>query len=173
MSNPTKAVSLLQRVIFPRPGEPLDVRSLYLDEASTNSGRAHAPSRTSVSLGADSEASFATYFNAFPASYWRRWSVLTSVVLRVEIRGNARVDLYRSKIDGSRIGIGGDLVPVDPETGVGVIELETDLGPFEDGGWIWFDVTTDTATEITAAGWYATVEPSAADGGTADSGGFR
>ncbi|GAA4681661.1 glycosyltransferase [Gordonia humi] len=167
MSNPdttgaentqTKAVSLLQRIIFPRPGEPLDVRSLYLEEAATNSGRAHAPNRTSVNLGADSEASFATYFNAFPASYWRRWSVLDSVVLRVELRGTARVDLYRSKIDGSRIGIGGDLVELD-EDGTGVIEFETDLGPFEDGGWIWFDVTTDTATEILSAGWYATVEP--------------
>ncbi len=174
MSTTTTAVSLLQRVIFPRQGEPLDVRSLYLEEASTNSGRAHASSRTSVSLGSDSEASFATYFNAFPASYWRRWSTLTSVVLRVEIRGDARVDLYRSKIDGSRIGIGGDLVEIDPETGTGVIELETDLGPFEDGGWIWFDVTTDSATEILSAGWYATVEPagagSEASGSNEDSG---
>ncbi|QRY62475.1 glycosyltransferase [Gordonia sp. PDNC005] len=171
MSTTTKAVSLLQRVIFPRQGEPLDVRSLYLEEAATNSGRAHASSRTSVSLGSDSEASFATYFNAFPASYWRRWSTLTSVVLRVELRAAgreasgadvtapARIDLYRSKIDGSRIGIGGDLVEIDPKTGTGVIELETDLGPFEDGGWIWFDVTTDSATEILSAGWYATVEP--------------
>ncbi|WP_336819641.1 glycosyltransferase [Gordonia sp. MMO-8] len=171
MSTTTKAVSLLQRVIFPRQGEPLDVRSLYLEEAATNSGRAHASSRTSVSLGSDSEASFATYFNAFPASYWRRWSTLTSVVLRVELRAAgseasgadvtapARIDLYRSKIDGSRIGIGGDLVEIDPKTGTGVIELETDLGPFEDGGWVWFDVTTDSATEILSAGWYATVEP--------------
>ena len=156
------AVSLLQRVIFPRPGEPLDVRSLYLEEASTNSGRAHAPNRTSVMIGADSEASFATYFNAFPASYWRRWSVLESVVLRVEVTGTARVDLYRSKIDGSRIGIGGDLVEIG-EDGTGVIELETDLGPFEDGGWIWFDVTTDTETEIVSAGWYATIEPAGDD----------
>jgi galactofuranosylgalactofuranosylrhamnosyl-N-acetylglucosaminyl-diphospho-decaprenol beta-1,5/1,6-galactofuranosyltransferase len=27
-----KAVSLLARVILPRPGEPLDVRKLYLEE---------------------------------------------------------------------------------------------------------------------------------------------
>ena len=151
------AVSLLQRVIFPRPGEPLDVRSLYLLEADRNESRAHAPARTSVRLGAESEISFQTYFNAFAASYWRRWTVLKSVVLRVELTGTARVDLYRSKIDGSRIAIGGDLVELD-EFGRGVFEFETDLGPFEDGGWIWFDVTTDTATEIHSAGWYAPTE---------------
>ncbi|MEZ5212317.1 MULTISPECIES: glycosyltransferase [unclassified Gordonia (in: high G+C Gram-positive bacteria)] len=154
----SRAVSLLQRVIFPRPGEPLDVRSLYLVESDRNESRAHAPDRTSVRIGGESEISFATYFNAFAASYWRRWSVLESVVLRIELTGSARVDLYRSKIDGSRIAIGGDLVEIDDE-GKGVFEFETDLGPFEDGGWIWFDVTTDTATEITAAGWYAPQAP--------------
>ncbi|HNP58039.1 MAG TPA: glycosyltransferase [Gordonia sp. (in: high G+C Gram-positive bacteria)] len=152
----SKAVELLQRVIFPRPGEPLDVRSLYLVEADGNQRRAHSPSRTSVVIGGESEVSFETYFNAFAAAYWRRWTTLTSVVLRVELTGTARVDLYRSKIDGSRIGIGGDLVPVD-EQGRGVIEFELDLGPFEDGGWIWFDITTDTDTEITSAGWYSAV----------------
>ncbi|MGC5257925.1 glycosyltransferase [Gordonia sp. DT218] len=154
---PSKAKALLQRVIFPRPGEPIDVRSLYLVESEDNSRRAHAPSRTSVLVGAESEVSFETYFNAFAASYWRRWSILESVVLRVEVVGTCRVDLYRSKIDGSRIGIGGDLVATD-ETGRGVAEFELDLGPFEDGGWIWFDITSDTDTEIVAAGWYAPID---------------
>ena len=47
-------------------------------------------------------------------------------------------------------------MPTD-EHGYGVIEFELDLGPFEDGGWIWFDVTTDTDTEIVSAGWYSAV----------------
>ncbi len=38
----TKAVSLLARVILPRPGEPLDVRKLYIEESDTNARRAHA-----------------------------------------------------------------------------------------------------------------------------------
>ena len=97
----------LQRIILPRAGEPLDVRSLYLDEAPTISRRAHSSTRTSLGIGADSEVSFATYFNAFPASYWRRWSILESVVLRVELTGSARVDVYRSKATGARITVGG------------------------------------------------------------------
>ncbi|MGU3291413.1 glycosyltransferase [Williamsia sp. M5A3_1d] len=157
------ATTLLQRVIFPRRGEPLDVRALYLVESENNARRAHAPTRTSVALGADSEVSFETYFNAFAASYWRRWSILESVVLRVEVVGTCRVDVYRSKSDGARIGIGGDLVPLDPETGTGVIEFTLDLGPFEDGGWIWFDVTTDTDAEIVAAAWYAPIDAPGGD----------
>ncbi|GAB04483.1 glycosyltransferase [Gordonia amarae] len=153
----SKAQSLLQRVIFPRPGEPVDVRSLYLVEDDRNSRRAHSPSRTSVVLGPDSQVSFEAYFNAFAAAYWRRWSILNSVVLRVEVIGTCRIDLYRSKFDGARIGIGGELISVD-ESGRGSIELEVDLGPFEDGGWIWFDLTTDTDTEIVSAGWYSAIE---------------
>ncbi|SIS21193.1 glycosyltransferase [Williamsia sterculiae] len=158
VEQPSRARALLQRVIFPRPGEPLDVRSLYLVESESNSRRAHAPSRTSVTLGAESEVSFETYFNAFAASYWRRWTVLDSVVLRVEVRGLCRVDVYRSKSDGSRIAIGGDLVALDEATGTGAIEFELDLGPFEDGGWIWFDITTDTEVEVLGAAWHAPID---------------
>ena len=51
--------ALLQRVLLPRAGEPLDVRSLYTEESGTNARRAHATSRTSLSIGSDSEVSFA------------------------------------------------------------------------------------------------------------------
>ena len=30
-----------------------------------------------------------------------------------------------------------------------------ELAPFEDGGWIWFDITTDTKTTVHGAAWYA------------------
>jgi galactofuranosylgalactofuranosylrhamnosyl-N-acetylglucosaminyl-diphospho-decaprenol beta-1,5/1,6-galactofuranosyltransferase len=149
----SRAVSLLARVILPRPGEPLDVRKLYIEESETNARRAHPPSRTTLEIGAESEVSFATYFNAFPASYWRRWSTLESVVLRVELTGSARVDVYRSKATGARITVGGAPVSGDHAC----IEFEIGLDPFEDGGWIWFDITTDTAVTVHSAGWYATL----------------
>src|SRR5919202_4823105 len=95
---PGKSVQLLQRVLMPRPADQLKVRSLYLDEV--NSGRAKCRDRYSAELGGGWEVSFATYFNAFPASYWRRWTVLDSVVLRIPLAGTCRVDVYRSKADG-------------------------------------------------------------------------
>ncbi len=149
----SRAVSLLSRVILPRPGEPLDVRKLYIEESDTNARRAHAPNRTSLEIGAESEVSFATYFNAFPASYWRRWSILDTVVLHVELTGTARVDVYRSKATGARITIGGAEVSGEHASA----EFEIELSPFEDGGWIWFDITTDSAVTVHTAGWYSSV----------------
>ncbi|MBJ7340824.1 glycosyltransferase [Mycolicibacterium sp.] len=156
-ANQDRAVSLLSRVILPRPGEPLDVRSLYLAESSTNARRAHAPSRTTLEIGTESEVSFATYFNAFPASYWRRWSILESVVLRVELTGSARVDVYRSKSTGARITVAGSQVSSQDTDTPAVVEFEVGLDPFEDGGWIWFDVNTDTKVTLHSAGWYAPI----------------
>jgi galactofuranosylgalactofuranosylrhamnosyl-N-acetylglucosaminyl-diphospho-decaprenol beta-1,5/1,6-galactofuranosyltransferase len=153
----SKAVSLIARVILPRPGEPLDVRKLYIEESDTNARRAHAPTRTTLEIGAESEVSFATYFNAFPASYWRRWSVLESVVLRVELSGSARIDVYRSKATGARITVGGAPVSSDDSDEPAVVEFEIGLDPFEDGGWIWFDITTNSKVTVHSAGWYAPV----------------
>ncbi|MDF3304965.1 glycosyltransferase [Rhodococcus sp. T2V] len=151
---PLLGKSLLQRVILPRAGEPLDVRTLYLEEAKTNSRRAHSLSRTSLSVGAESETSFCTYFNAFPASYWRRWSTLNSVVLRLELSGHCRIDVYRSKADSSRIHVEGR----EFQDGDTALEFEVELAPFEDGGWIWFDITSDTEVVLESAGWYAPVD---------------
>jgi galactofuranosylgalactofuranosylrhamnosyl-N-acetylglucosaminyl-diphospho-decaprenol beta-1,5/1,6-galactofuranosyltransferase len=151
----SRAVSLLARVILPRPGEPLDVRKLYIEESATNARRAHAPDRTTLEIGAESEVSFATYFNAFPASYWRRWSTLDSVVLRVELTGSARVDVYRSKATGARITVGGAPIASAAEDKRASVEFEIDLSPFEDGGWIWFDITTNAKSTLHSAGWYA------------------
>src|SRR5689334_10092147 len=149
------AVSLLSRIILPRPGEPLDVRKLYLEESTTNARRAHATGRTSLEIGKESEVSFATYFNAFPASYWRRWSICQSVVLRVELTGTGRVDVYRTKATGVRISVEGrQFVGTDEQPAI--VEIEVALKPFEDGGWIWFDITTDTAVNLISGGWYAT-----------------
>src|SRR5215213_3252087 len=161
----SRAVSLLARVILPRPGEPLDVRKLYIEESETNARRAHPPTRTTLEIGAESEVSFATYFNAFPASYWRRWSTLESVVLRVELTGSARVDVYRSKVTGARITVGGAPISSDseearPGSDVGArasVEFEVGLAPFEDGGWIWFDITTESKVTVHSAGWYSPV----------------
>ena len=100
--------------------------------------------------------SFSTYFNAFPASYWRRWSTLGSVVLRAELTGTGRIDVYRSKATGARIFVEGrPFHDSDDETQV--LEIEIGLEPFEDGGWIWFDVTTDSAVTLHSAGWFAPV----------------
>jgi galactofuranosylgalactofuranosylrhamnosyl-N-acetylglucosaminyl-diphospho-decaprenol beta-1,5/1,6-galactofuranosyltransferase len=151
---PGKAVELLQRVLMPRPADQIKVRSLYVDEQ--NSGRVRVHDRFTAEIGPTSELSFATYFNAFPASYWRRWSVLETVVLKVSVAGTCRIDVYRSKADGESMHVTGATHEGGSEQ---TLEFELDLGPFIDGGWYWFDVTTEDATTVRNAGWYAPQAP--------------
>ncbi|MCS4535967.1 glycosyltransferase [Corynebacterium sp. HS2168-gen11] len=143
----------LQRFLLPHAGEPHDVRMLYVIESERNKQRATWDSRTSMRIPAGSELSFLTYFNAFPASYWRRWSQLDSVILKVTVSGTARIDVYRSKLDGARIGIEGKVVAD------GEVEFHLDLAPFEMGGWLWWDITADSDVVIEEAGWYAPHAP--------------
>jgi galactofuranosylgalactofuranosylrhamnosyl-N-acetylglucosaminyl-diphospho-decaprenol beta-1,5/1,6-galactofuranosyltransferase len=156
--------SLLQRVILPRAGDPLDVRALYLDEDEGNRKRAAADSRTQLRIPAQSEISFASYFNAFPASYWRRWSVLGSIELRLAVDAECRIDLYRSKADGTQVHVRGAVMGEGtPAASLGGHirqgRFVLDLGPFEDGGWYWFDLTTpDEPVTLLEAGWYASID---------------
>jgi galactofuranosylgalactofuranosylrhamnosyl-N-acetylglucosaminyl-diphospho-decaprenol beta-1,5/1,6-galactofuranosyltransferase len=150
---PGKAVTLLQRVLMPRPADPRKVRTLYLDEE--RSARVRVDDRTTGHLTAGDEVSFATYFNAFPAAYWRRWTSLPSVVLQLRLSGVGRIDVYRSKADGTIVHSAGTTVSGTEQQ----VELELDLTPFVDGGWYWFDLTADDELTVLEAGWYADREP--------------
>ncbi|MGH3813752.1 MAG: glycosyltransferase family 2 protein, partial [Pseudonocardiaceae bacterium] len=175
--------TLLQRVILPRRADPMAVRALYVDEqsataqrvwppagatgtpnprdvdlevtlANPNARRVRALSRTSVRVPEQSEVSFAAYFNAFPAGYWRRWSTLRTVHLRLNLEGAGRVDVYRSKADATQIHTHGELIEGRRE-----LDIELDLTPFEDGGWYWFDISTeDSELVVHSGGWHAPVE---------------
>jgi galactofuranosylgalactofuranosylrhamnosyl-N-acetylglucosaminyl-diphospho-decaprenol beta-1,5/1,6-galactofuranosyltransferase len=173
--------TLLQRVILPRAGDPMSVRALYMDERtgirmSTAPGDPYGPpktavhlegsatsarkllptSRTSAVIAAQSEVSFGAYFNAFAAGYWRRWSRLTEVHLRLDVEGAGRVDVYRTKADGSHIFVCGEVLT----GGQRDVDIALDLRPFEDGGWYWFDLTTDSdELTVRAGGWYAAEAP--------------
>jgi galactofuranosylgalactofuranosylrhamnosyl-N-acetylglucosaminyl-diphospho-decaprenol beta-1,5/1,6-galactofuranosyltransferase len=144
---------VLHRVVLPRADDPPEVRPLYLDEPETRHGRtAEVVSRSTVTLPPACQLSFATYFNAFPASYWKRWTRVEEVALRLTVRGAGRVDLYRSKSTGDVVHLEGKQL----DTGDGAVELEfrESLAPFEDGGWVWFDVATERgALTISDAAW--------------------
>ena len=95
-----------------------------------------APRRSAI-ISEGRRVSFATYFNAFPASYWRRWTTVESVTLRVRLAGECTVILYRSTARGFSHPVETITVQSDePET----IERTLPLTPFIDGGWYWFDV---------------------------------
>ncbi|TDD81836.1 glycosyltransferase family 2 protein [Actinomadura rubrisoli] len=106
-------------------------------EAEAVAGAADDIGRRSVVVPVGGRVSFATYFNAFPASYWRRWTTVEEVVLRVRVRGEAHVIVYRSSAKGHAQRVAS--VRVDCETSCEETFRLT-LGPFIDGGWYWMDV---------------------------------
>jgi galactofuranosylgalactofuranosylrhamnosyl-N-acetylglucosaminyl-diphospho-decaprenol beta-1,5/1,6-galactofuranosyltransferase len=70
--------------------------------------------------------------------------------------------VYRSKSDGTQIHVRGKVV----DGGERVV-FDLDLTPFEDGGWYWFDVTTeDKDVTLTDSGWYAAHEAPGRSGAT-------
>ncbi|CAM3126160.1 glycosyltransferase [Corynebacterium gottingense] len=147
------AVETLARVLMPRRGEPHDVRSLYLVEAEQNKQRVRWSDRTTLTVPEGQEVSFETYFNAFPASYWRRWSQLDRVVLSLDIQGAATISVYRSKHDGVRISV------TNVEVADQHVEIPLPLKNFEDGGWLWFDITAESDATVTNAAWCADQAP--------------
>ncbi|HYZ07349.1 MAG TPA: glycosyltransferase [Pseudonocardiaceae bacterium] len=157
-AGPVDPTRILQRVIMPREDDPLEVRPLYLDETDTTVGQgAEVVSRHAVSVPPAVQLSFASYFNAFPASYWKRWTRVEEVALRLTVQGAGRVDLYRSKPNGDVVHLQGKQL----DTGAESTELEfrVSLVPFEDGGWVWFDVTTRHQGLTVADGAWVVDEP--------------
>jgi galactofuranosylgalactofuranosylrhamnosyl-N-acetylglucosaminyl-diphospho-decaprenol beta-1,5/1,6-galactofuranosyltransferase len=91
--------------------------------------------RRSALVTGGERVSFGTYFNAFPASYWSRWSVIGQVVLRLRISGECTVVVLRSNAKGHSHPV--ESVPVTDE---GDLAITLPLETFVDGGWYWFDI---------------------------------
>jgi galactofuranosylgalactofuranosylrhamnosyl-N-acetylglucosaminyl-diphospho-decaprenol beta-1,5/1,6-galactofuranosyltransferase len=112
--------------------------------------------RRSAAISEGGRVSFATYFNAFPASYWRRWTTLDSVTLRIRVAGECTIILYRSAAKGHSFPVETIHVETDePET----VERTLPLAPFIDGGWYWFDIVAGPeGTTLVKAEWAALAE---------------
>ena len=92
--------------------------------------------RTRMTIPAAARVSFASYFNAFPASYWRKWTDVTSVQLVVSVTGTATVTVYRSNARGNPQRV----ASVTTSGWSDELRFDLTLTTFADGGWYWFDV---------------------------------
>jgi galactofuranosylgalactofuranosylrhamnosyl-N-acetylglucosaminyl-diphospho-decaprenol beta-1,5/1,6-galactofuranosyltransferase len=122
-------------------------------------GEDAGPRRSAV-ISEGRRVSFATYFNAFPASYWRRWTSVDSVTLRIRVAGESTIVLYRSMAKGFSHPVETITVQSDgPET----VERTLPLAPFIDGGWYWFDIVAGPrGTTLIEAEWLALTKPAPA-----------
>ena len=127
----------------------VDVPAHLIEEAG--------PRRSAV-ITAGCRVSFATYFNAFPASYWRRWTTVDAVTLRLRVAGESKVILYRSSARGHSHPI--ETINIESDYAE-TIERTLPLAPFIDGGWYWFDIVAGPrGTALIEADWLALAEPS-------------
>ncbi|MCW2798294.1 MAG: glycosyl transferase [Nocardioides sp.] len=116
-------------------GDSTDQAGAPADSGMTGHGRIDEDDNAVVEAGR--RITFGTYFNAFPASYWRRWSDHKTVRLVARLRGEGSLIVYRSTPRGHVLRT--EAVPVsgdDPTT----VTLDLTLAPFIDGGWYWFDL---------------------------------
>jgi len=138
---------------------------------STSTGRSIHPdqieSRTAFRVKSGERLSFGTYFNAFPASYWRRWTIVTEVVLTVKVVGaGASVVVYKSMANGRSQRV--ESATVGSE-GADTFAFALSLKPFVDGGWYWYNVVAgDEDVVIESAEWSADVPEERAQHGTVD-----
>ena len=121
-------------------------------------------SRTAYRLEMGDKLSFGTYFNAFPASYWRRWTIVDEVRLTVRLRGTgATVTVYRSMANGRSQRVDS----ATNEGSKGEYSFDLTLKPFVDGGWYWYDVVAaDEDCVVESAEWTAEVPADRAQQGT-------
>jgi galactofuranosylgalactofuranosylrhamnosyl-N-acetylglucosaminyl-diphospho-decaprenol beta-1,5/1,6-galactofuranosyltransferase len=169
MSTETSAIRVLQRVVTPLAPDQ-DILPLYAEgearqAAEDSQGVQHGSpakrqdvaqilSRRSYRVEARSRTSFGTYFNAFPAAYWRRWTVVESVRLVATVSGTGSLFVYRSNARGNVYRVQGE-----PFEGPTTLTFELPLATFADGGWYWFDIVAgDDGARLEQAQWESDVD---------------
>lgn len=106
--------------------------------------------RYRIMLPAKLQISFASLMNAFPASYWQAWTVVSKVRLRLVLTGDVTAVVYRSTASGRRERVERtQLVGADHE----VVTFDLPLKHFVDGGWYWFDLIAATPSILEEGEW--------------------
>ena len=128
---------------------------------ASSSSQADVLGRHSTQLAAGQTVSFGTYFNAFPAAYWRRWTKLTSVTLQLTTKGKGMVVVYKSNARGVIQRVDAKIL-----SGQQTTSFDLTLAPFGDGGWYWFDLTaTKKDLTLLEAKWLGDISPRLGEAG--------
>ena len=157
------SATTLHRVVLPLEADP-EVLALYIDgdtwgvvegkaiRLTNNNHVEDVLGRQKLRVRAGSDISFASYFNAFPAAYWQRWTSIPAVTLTIRTSGVGTVLLYRSNARGVVQRI--DSASLTKKAEVTTFELP--LTNFIDGGWYWFDLIAGTDDLIFDGAEYTT-----------------
>ena len=146
-------------------------RSLLEDTAHAQpAGGAHnvfrVNGRASLTVLAGRHASLCTFFNAFPAGYWRRWTSVDTVRFSARVRGRGTIMLFRSSGRGLFEPAG--TIDVHTPTRATTVHADLAMTGLMDGGFFWFDAKAGDGDDLTIedAAWSVPVEARRGSNGT-------
>ena len=147
MTVPTAPVIVAHAVL---PTEnTADILPLYLD--GVGQGDVIVEGRHSATVPAGRSVSFGSYFNAFPAAYWRRHTAVRMVTLQLMLAGDGAVTVWRSDSEGRARRERHDVV-----AGEMTLRMDLPLADFEGGGCYWFDLAAGSGPlSLREASWSA------------------
>lgn len=122
--------------------------------------------RASLTVLAGRHASLCTFFNAFPAGYWRRWTRVDAVQFSARVRGRGTIMLFRSSGRGLFEPAG--TIDVNAPTRATTVRAELAMTGLMDGGFFWFDAKAGDGDDLTIedAAWSVPVEARRGSDGT-------
>ncbi|RYQ63551.1 glycosyltransferase [Bifidobacterium pseudolongum] len=122
--------------------------------------------RASLTVLAGRHASLCTFFNAFPAGYWRRWTSVDTVRFSARVRGRGTIMLFRSSGRGLFEPAG--TIDVHAPTRATTVRAELAMTGLMDGGFFWFDAKAGDGDDLTIedAAWSVPVEARRGGDGT-------
>ncbi len=122
--------------------------------------------RASLTVLAGRHASLCTFFNAFPAGYWRRWTSVDTVRFSARVRGRGTIMLFRSSGRGLFEPAG--TIDVNAPTRATTVRAELAMTGLMDGGFFWFDAKAGDSDDLTIedAAWSVPVEARRGSDGT-------
>lgn len=122
--------------------------------------------RASLTVLAGRHASLCTFFNAFPAGYWRRWTRVDAVQFSARVRGRGTIMLFRSSGRGLFEPAG--TIDVNAPTRATTVRAELAMTGLMDGGFFWFDAKASDGDDLTIedAAWSVPVEARRGGDGT-------
>lgn len=143
----------LQKIVLPATQAP-SAMPLYLDAPTIDADapqQSRVQGRSSLLVTKGAAVSFASYFNAFAASYWQHHTVIDRVRLTLNTAGTGVITVLRSDAHGAQHEVESRTVQGDAET---VFDLP--LQGFDAGGWYWFDLAATDAALLLLSGEWAT-----------------
>lgn len=106
--------------------------------AATTLGAA-APERDRVTVEPHAFVTTNTYFGRFPASYWQRWTEVTTCDVEAVVTGSGKLLISASDSRGDmRTAASATVSGADGET----VKLTAPIDRFVDGGALWLDIET-------------------------------